>query len=446
MTSITQSLNRWLAARGIHYAWVVVAITFLTMLTSASALGLPGVLLSPLGKEYGWNTEQISSALALRFVLFGGMAPFSAIFINRFGVRNVICVALLMVASGLALATQVTALWQLVVLWGLMLGLGSGLIALVLGAMVASRWFDKRRGLVIGLLTASSATGQLIFLPAAAWLVEHLGWRYAVFPVFGACLTVAVLAFLFMRDRPESLGLAAYGAEPSATGAHAPTPVSTPAPALRLPFWQPFITLRSVSTNRTFWILAGTFFICGLSTNGLIQTHFISLCGDYGLTAVPAASVLAMMGAFDFFGTISSGWLSDRYDSRKLLFWYYGMRGLSLFWLPHSTFSFYGLSIFAMFYGLDWIATVPPTVKLATAAFGKEKAGMVFGWIFAAHQIGAATAAYGAGYSRTVLLTYNPALYAAGSACLIAAVAAMMIGRSRNRSDAAPNYRAPSSA
>jgi sugar phosphate permease len=439
MTSISEPLNRWLARRGIHYAWVVVAITFLTMLTSASALGLPGVLLSPLGKEYGWNTEQISSALALRFVLFGGMAPFSAIFMDRFGVRNVICVALLMVASGLVLATQVTALWQLVVLWGLMLGLGSGLIALVLGAVVANRWFDKRRGLVIGLLTASSATGQLIFLPVAAWLVEHLGWRYAVFPVFGACLTVAVLAFLFMRDRPESLGLAAFGAEPSVA-------VHTPIPRQRLPFWQPFSVLRSVSRNRTFWILAGTFFICGLSTNGLIQTHFISLCGDYGLTAIPAASVLAMMGAFDFVGTISSGWLSDRYDSRKLLFWYYGLRGFSLFWLPHSTFSLYGLSIFAMFYGLDWIATVPPTVRLASAAFGREKAGMVFGWIFAAHQIGAATAAYGAGYSRTVLLTYSPALYTAGSACLIAAAAAMMIDRSHNRGDPAPSYPAHSRA
>jgi sugar phosphate permease len=418
------ALNRWLAQRGIHYAWVVAGITFLTMLTSAAALGLPGVLLSPLGVEYGWNTEQISSALALRFVLFGVMGPFSAILMERYGLRNIVCVALAIVACGMALATQVSALWHLVVLWGLMLGFGSGLIALVLGAVVASRWFDKRRGLVIGLLTASSATGQLIFLPVAAWLVQNLGWRAAVIPVFTACLCVAALAFFFMRDRPETLGLQAYGAEPT----DAPVSVQT---RPRLSFMQPFATLRSVSRNRTFWILFGTFFICGLSTNGLIQTHFISLCGDYGLTAVPAAGVLAMMGAFDLVGTIGSGWLSDRYDCRKLLFWYYGLRGLSLFWLPHSTFSLYGLSIFAMFYGLDWIATVPPTVKLAGTAFGKERAGQVFGWIFAAHQVGAAAAAYGAGYARTTLLTYSPALYAAGGACLIAAVAAMMIGKRR---------------
>ena len=200
-----------------------------------------------------------------------------------------------------------------------------------------------------------------------------------------------------------------------------------PADAGRPPadnFWAPFTVLREAARNRTFWILAGTFFICGLSTNGLVQTHFISLCGDNGLTAVPAASVLSMMGAFDLVGTTLSGYLSDRYDNRKLLFWYYGLRGLSLFWLPYSTFTLYGLSMFALFYGLDWIATVPPTVKLAAQAFGKERAGLVFGWVFAAHQLGAAVAAYGAGLTRTLLLTYNPALFAAGAACLVAAVGA----------------------
>jgi predicted MFS family arabinose efflux permease len=196
--------------------------------------------------------------------------------------------------------------------------------------------------------------------------------------------------------------------------------------------------LGHVRGNQTFWILFATFFICGLSTNGLIQTHFVSLCGDFGLSAVPAASVLAMMGAFDFFGTILSGWLSDRYDNRKLLFWYYSLRGLSLLWLPHSEFTFYGLSIFAMFYGLDWVATVPPTVRLAGNAFGKERAGMVFGWIFAGHQLGAATAAYGAGAARTLLLSYTPALYVAGGACLIAAL--IVLGIRRPGKIAAQNY------
>jgi sugar phosphate permease len=336
--------------------------------------------------------------------------------------RTIICVALSLIAGSMALVTMMSQLSQLFVLWGLALGLGSGMTAVVLGAMVANRWFDARRGLVIGLLTASSATGQLIFLPVAAWLIEHFGWRAAVIPVFISCLATALLVFLFMRDRPEDLGIRVFGADP-----HAPLPPVVP--GRRMPIREPLHVLRNVCRSHAFLVLAATFFICGLSTNGLIQTHFISLCGDYGLTAIPAASVLAMMGAFDFFGTIMSGWLSDRYDSRKLLFWYYSLRGLSLFWLPHSTFSLYGLSIFAMFYGLDWIATVPPTVKLAAANFGRERTGMVFGWIFAAHQLGAATAAYGAGSVRTLLLTYTPALYAAGGACLIASLLVMTMRR-----------------
>jgi sugar phosphate permease len=413
-----QAFATWLQRRNIHFSWIVVAITFMTMLTSSAALGLPGALLQPLGREFGWNTDQISTALAIRFILYGLIGPFAAILMERIGLRRVICTALALVAACLLLSTQMTQLWHLFVLWGLVLGVGTGMTALVLGAVVANRWFETRRGLVIGMLTASAATGQLIFLPAAAWLIEHYGWRMAVIPVFVSCALTAVLAFLFIRNRPQELGIAAYGAATDAV---------VPAPQSHMTMWEPLRMLANASTNRTFWVLAGTFFICGLSTSGLIQTHFISLCGDYGLSAVPAASVLAMMGAFDFVGTILSGYLSDRYDNRKLLFWYYGLRGLSLFWLPHSTFTLYGLSLFAMFYGLDWIATVPPTVKLAGTAFGRERAGMVFGWIFAAHQLGSATAAYGAGLTRTLLLTYTPALYAAGAACIFAALVIFMI-------------------
>jgi MFS family permease len=433
-----QSMSNWLQRHGIHYSWVVVVITFLTGLSSSAALGLPGALLQPLSKEFGWDVDQISSALAVRFALFGLMGPFAAILMERFGLRKIVITALTLVAGGLALATQMTQFWHLVVFWGVMLGVGSGMTALVLTAVVSNRWFETHRGLVVGMLTASSATGQLVFLPVGAWLVEHFGWRMAVLPVFLACATVAVLVFLLMRNRPNEVGLTPYGSAPETAVA----PIAAP---MAVNFLTPFRMLREVSGNRVFWILFGTFFICGLSTNGLIQTHFISLCGDAGLSAVPAASVLAMMGAFDLVGTVASGWLSDRYDNRKLLFWYYGLRGLSLLWLPYSEFTLYGLSLFAMFYGLDWIATVPPTVRLAASTFGKEKAGMVFGWVFAGHQLGAAVAAYGAGRVRTLMMTYNPALFAAGAACLVAAGIIMFIRRPAAAS-AAPAVQAKAAA
>jgi MFS family permease len=416
-----QSAASWLQRRGVHYAWVVMAVGFLTMLISSAALGLPGAFLRPLSREFGWTTSQISSALAIRFALFGLLGPFAAILMERYGLRRIVCMALILIAAGLLLATRMNALWQLFVLWGLVLGIGSGLTALVLGATVANRWFERRRGLVLGILTASSATGQLIFLPLAATLIQHYGWRVAVAPIVVGCLAIAGLAFCFLRDRPQQLGLAPYGAD-----ARERMPSVAP---WRPDFLEPLRALGKASRNLTFWVLSGTFFVCGLSTSGLIQTHFISLCGDYGLAAVPAASVLAMIGAFDFVGTIGSGWLSDRFDNRKLLFWYYGLRGLSLLWLPHSDFSLYGLSLFAMFYGLDWVATVPPTVKLASAAFDKQRGAMIFGWIFACHQLGSATAAYGAGLTRTLLLTYSPAVYAAGIACLLAAVAIFLVPR-----------------
>ena len=418
-----QPFSAWLQRRGIHYGWIVAAVTFLTMLMMSAALGLPGAMMQPLGKEFGWSTEQVSSALALRFALFGLMGPFAAVLMERYGLRAVMCTGLALVGFGMAMVTMASQLWQLFIVWSLMLGIGTGMTALVLGAVVANRWFVARRGLVVGALAASSATGQLAFLPIAAWMIEHWGWRSAVVPVFVGAILIGLLALAFVRNRPSDISLLPFGQ----TAKEAAAMPAVPATAMN---WRtPFVVLREAAANRTFWILAGTFFICGLSTNGLVQTHFISLCGDYGMSAVPAASVLAMMGAFDFVGTILSGWLSDRYDNRKLLFWYYGLRGLSLFWLPHSDFTIYGLSLFAMFYGLDWIATVPPTVKLAGAAFGPQKAGLVFGWVFAAHQLGAATAAYGAGFARTLLLTYTPALYVAGAACLLAAVLVLIIRR-----------------
>jgi len=404
---------------------VVLGIVFLTMLMSSAALGLPGAFMRPLERDFGWTTGQISSALAVRFALYGLMGPFAAILMERYGLRRIVVIALALIASGLALATQMTALWQLFVLWGMVLGVGSGMTALVLGATVANRWFERRRGLVVGLLTASSATGQLVFLPLAASLIAHHGWRTAVLPVVVGCGVIAVLAGCLLRERPRDVGLVPFGAAPAPAAME--TSRASASPDRRPGFLEPLAVLATVSRRPAFWVLFGTFFVCGLSTNGLIQTHFISLCGDYGLAAVPAASVLAMIGAFDFVGTIVSGWLSDRFDNRQLLFWYYGLRGLSLLWLPHSQFTIYGLSLFAMFYGLDWVATVPPTVKLAGATLDRARGPMIFGWIFAGHQLGGAVAAYGAGFSRTYLFSYSPALYAAGVACLLAAGSVFLI-------------------
>lgn len=407
-----------LQRHGIHYARVIAAITFLAMLVTSAALGLPGVLMQPLAVEFGWSVRDLSSVFATRFALYGLLGPFAAVILLRYGVSRVVALAAAVIASALLLGLFMHNLGQAFVLWGIVLGMGTGLTAMVLGATVANRWFVQRKGLVMGLLAGSSATGQLLFLPAAAWLIAQYGWRWALLPVVAASAVVLVLVLLFMRDSPAQMQLAPYGADPAAAPA---------APAPRASWGLPFSTLAAASRVPAFWILAGTFFICGLSTNGLIQTHFVSLCGDYGLGPVPAASVLAMMGIFDLVGTTLSGYLSDRYDSRKLLFWYYGLRGLSLFWLPYSEFTVAGLSLFAVFYGLDWIATVPPTVKLVASEFGPERAALVFGWVFAAHQLGAAVAAYGAGLARSVLSSYSPALFVAGAACLVAAAAVLWV-------------------
>jgi predicted MFS family arabinose efflux permease len=411
---IAARLSARLAARDVHYGWVVVATTFLTMLATAGALGAPGVMIQPLQHEFGWQNAEISGALAIRLVLFGVIGPFAAAFMNRFGIRRVVASALLLIVVGVGLSTLMTEIWQLVLLWGIVVGVGTGMIALVLGATVATRWFSKRRGLVVGLLTASTATGQLVFLPLMAALTEQLGWRAALAVVVGALLLALVLVLLLMRDRPSDLGLAPFGAV-------APAPAPARQHGLAVLLLSPLHALHDAARSGTFWVLFATFFVCGLSTNGLIQTHWISLCGDFGMAPVAAAGILAVIGVFDFVGTILSGWLSDRYDNRILLFWYYGLRGLSLILLPLTDFGFYGLSVFAVFYGLDWVATVPPTVRTTVDRFGPERANLVFGWIFAGHQLGAAVAAFGAGATRDGFATYMPALYAAGAMCLAAA-------------------------
>jgi MFS family permease len=376
----------------------------------------------PLQKEFGWSNAEISSALSIRFILFGLMAPFAAALLNRYGLRNVTLAAQLTVVSGLVGSLFMTKVWQLWLLWGVVIGIGTGMTALVLGATIAMRWFAARRGLVVGIMTASVATGQLVFLPALAAITERVGWRIALALV---CVMLGLAAFavlMVMRDRPSDVGLRPFGDE-GTEPLPAPPPSTAPIMAAALG------TLRDSSKSMVFWILFATFFVCGASTNGLVQVHLIPMCLDFGIPQVQAASLLAAMGIFDFFGTIVSGWLSDRYDNRWLLFWYYGLRGLSLLFLPFSDFTFYGLSLFAVFYGLDWIATVPPTVRLTAQRFGAERANLVFGWIFAGHQLGAGTAAFGAGLSRTVYATYLPAFFVAGALCIFAALIVLAIAR-----------------
>lgn len=413
---IARSLAASLEHRSIHYAWVAVAVTFLVMLVTAGAVGAPGVFIRPLEKEFGWRVDEISSALAIRFVLFGLMGPFAAAFMNRFGVRRVVVFALAVIVCSLALSLFMSEVWQLILLWGVAVGLGTGLMAMVLGATVAMRWFSARRGLAMGLLAASTASGQLLFLPALAEVTEVYGWRVALGLVCGALVIAALAVLALMLERPSDVDQPRYGEMHVVRGVG-------PAGDFGASLIAPLVVLKDASRSGVFWVLFGTFFICGTSTNGLIQTHFIPMCGDFGLAATTAAGMLALMGIFDFFGTLGSGWLSDRFDNRWLLFWYYGLRGLSLIYLPLSDFSVLGLTVFAMFYGLDWIATVPPTVKLAAERFGDGKANIVFGWIFAGHQLGAATAAYGAGLTRTAYETYLPAFFTAGVLCILAAFA-----------------------
>ena len=310
----------------------------------------------------------------------------------------------------------------MILLWGVVVGIGSGSTALVLGATVVARWFATRRGLVMGMLTASTATGQLIFLPVLASLAETYGWRSVSLTVAGVAVALFPVVALTMRDRPEEIGLRRYGAAAD----------ESPAVATRgNPVARAVGALRDGLRSRDFWLLAGSFFICGASTNGLIGTHLIPACLDHGIPQVAGAGLLAAMGIFDLVGTTLSGWLSDRWSNRGLLAWYYGLRGLSLIYLPFAfDVSFYGLSLFALFYGLDWIATVPPTVRLATRTFGSEQGPIMFGWIAAAHQLGAALAAFAAGALRVELGTYLQAFMLSGLLCLVAALMVLFIGRS----------------
>jgi len=408
--------------RRIHYAWVVAAVTFVALMGAAGFRATPSVLIVPLQNEFGWNRAIISIAVSINLILFGLTGPFAAALMDRFGLRVVTVGALITVAAGALLTTVMNAPWQLYLLWGVVVGLGTGCMASVLAATVANRWFVHRRGLVLGALTAAGATGQLIFLPGLGWLAQSAGWRLAAIAVAVAALAVVPVVALFLRNRPSDLGLRAFGATEADT-----VPTNTGSPIANA-----FRGLRMGVRSRDFWLLGGSFFICGASTNGLIGTHLIPASMDHGMAEVTAASLLAVIGVFDVIGTLASGYLTDRFDSRWLLFFYYGLRGLSLLFLPYVFGSpLFALILFIVFYGLDWVATVPPTVQLARRVFGAQNFAIVYGWIFAAHQMGAATIAFAAGAVRTFFGDYQLAFMSSGLLCLVAAGLVLRIARER---------------
>jgi sugar phosphate permease len=404
--------------RTFHYAWVIALVTFVVLLITAGIRATPGVLMVSLEQEFGWSRAGISGAVAVNIALFGLIGPFAASVMDRWGLRRVVLAAVALLGMSVALTTRMRTQWEFTLLWGVLVGTGTGVTALVLAAIVANRWFDERRGLVIGVLSAANATGQLVFLPILAAVVTARGWRAAALLVAAVAAVVFLVVLVFMRDRPEDIGLLPYGRRQALGPATGPRPLA------------PLQALGFAMRKRAFWLLAGTFFVCGASTNGLIGTHLIAACHDYGIPELRSAKLLAMMGIFDILGTTASGWLTDRYSSRHLLFGYYTLRGLSLLYLPFTLQEGAGgLAWFAVFYGLDWVATVPPTVRLTSEAFGRENTGVIYGWIGASHMLGASMAAFSAGAIRTIFGEYQLAFWIAGVLCVLAGMSFLTVGR-----------------
>ncbi|MFB7360946.1 MFS transporter [Streptomyces hydrogenans] len=403
----------------VHRAWSVAAVTFVTIIGAAAFASLPGLLIEPLHTEFDWSRGTIGFAVSVNLALYGLTAPFAAALMDRFGIRRVVAVALTVIALGSVLTVWMTAAWQLVLFWGVLVGLGSGSMALAFAATVTNRWFTARRGLVTGILTAAGASGQLVFLPLLSWLVEHHGWRPAAVTVALSALAVVPFVWLLLRDHPADVGLAPYGGE----YAEKPAPVTGAAR-------RAVAVLLKAARTGPFWLLAGTFAICGASTNGLVKTHFVPAAHDHGMPVTAAAGLLAVIGVFDVVGTIASGWFTDRFEARRLLAVYYALRGVSLLFLPlllapavHPPMIF-----FIVFYGLDWVATVPPTIALCREHYGEDSA-IVFGWVLASHQVGAAVVAFAGGVARDVFGSYDVVWYASGALCAAAALMALVIRR-----------------
>ncbi len=404
-----------------HYAWVVAAVAFVALVGAAAFRAAPGPLMVPLHEDLGWSITTMSTAVSVNLILYGLTAPFAAALMERFGLRRVTSAGLVLIAAGAGLSVLAQAPWQLILTWGLLIGLGTGSMALVFAATVANAWFVKRRGLVMGILTAGGAAGQLVFLPVVAYLAETTGWQAASLLIAAAALAVLPLVVFVIRDRPSDIDLPPYGAatvqpRPDRTGSAVAAAVAA---------------LRLAARTRSFWALAAAFAICGATTNGLVGIHFIPSAHDHGMDTTTAAGLLAVVGIFDIAGTVASGWLTDRFDPRLLLMLYYGFRGVGLMFLPwlladtvHPS-----MILFIVVYGLDWVATVPPTVALCRRIFG-DRGTIVFGWVFASHQIGAAAAALAAGVIRDTLGSYTYAWVGGAGLCAVAAVLSISIRRS----------------
>ncbi len=396
----------------IHPAWIIAGVTFFTLFATAGFRSAPSVLILPLEEDLGWRRDVISAAVAINVLFYGFTAPFAAALMERFTVRKVVMAALFTVGTGALGTIWMTKSWHFMLLWGVVVGIGTGSMALVFAATIANRWFVKKRGLVVGVLTAAAASGQLVFLPGLSKLAVDPGWRASSLVIaLGAYVMVPLIYFL-LKESPQSIGTTPYGAEKSWQ-----PPVLDKGNAAR----NAIDSLKAAMKIRNFWYLSGSFFVCGLSTSGLIGTHFIPAAHDHGMVTVTAASLLALIGVFDVIGTIGSGYLTDRIDPRKLLFFYYFTRGLSLFLLPSILFSTLHAStlVFIIFYGLDWVATVPPTVLLCRQVLGPDKGAIIYGWVFAAHQIGGSIAALGAALLRVKFGDYASAFYITGLMCVI---------------------------
>ena len=412
-------------SKKIHPGWIAALVTFFTLMATAGFRSAPSVLIVPLEEAFGWSRSQIATAVSINVLLFGLVAPFAAALMERFTVRKVVMAALMIVAISSTSTIFMTEPWHLWALWGIGVGAGAGSMALVFAATIANRWFVAKKGIVVGALTAATATGQLIFLPLLSHFALNYGWKSVSITVGAASAAVVPFIFLFLKEKPEALGITPYGAPHG----------WQPAPRSEMSAGQLAIdTAVQSSKSRDFWILFGTFFVCGLSTNGLIGTHFIPAAHDHGMPTTVAASLLALIGVFDVIGTIFSGYLTDRIDPRRLLFFYYGLRGLSLFLLPSILYSSLHPStlVFIIFYGLDWVATVPPTIVLCRQVLGPQRATVVYGWVFVGHQIGASVAALSAAVLRVKLGDYALSFYISATMCLIAALAVLQIAKGKN--------------